>query len=260
MKRRSFIQHSAILAGAASFVPPLSAAGRQTPPGDKDIYELRIYQLISGGTKAQVKNYITSAIEPFIGNIGGKTGIFSEYSLQEPPKLYVLFTYPSPEAYYRCITEMEIDATYQANAAAYLQSAADKPMFERYETILLEAFDAIPHFRQPDPARGLFELRIYESYNEDAGRRKIRMFNKDELILFDKIGLPPVFFGKILAGTHMPALTYMLWFRDMAHREEVWTKFRSHPEWTAMRDKPEYANAVSKVNKIFLLPEEGSQI
>ncbi len=260
MKRRSFIQHSAIVAGAASLVSPLSAAGRQTPPDGRDIYELRIYQLTSGGTKTQLKNYITSAVAPFIGSNGGKTGIFSEYSLQEPPKLYVLCTYPSIEAYFRCVTGMDDDATYQANAAAYLRLPPDKPLFERYETILLEAFDGIPHFRQPDPARGLFELRLYESYNEDAGKRKIQMFNKDELILFDKTGLPSVFFGKIIAGTHMPALTYMLWFRDMAHREEAWAKFRSHPEWTAMRDKPEYANTVSKVNKIFLLPEEGSQI
>jgi hypothetical protein len=86
------------------------------------------------------------------------------------------------------------------------------------------------------------------------------MFNKEELPLFDKVGLPSLLFGKILAGTYMPALAYMLSFKDMAHREEVWAKFRVHPEWITMRDKPEYANTVSKVNKIFLVPEEGSQI
>jgi hypothetical protein len=155
---------------------------------------------------------------------------------------------------------MEGDSTYQSNAAAYLTSPFDKPLFVRYDTLLLAAFDSIPRLRMPDPSRGLLELRIYESYNEDAGRRKIKMFNTEELPLFDKVGLPSMFFGKIVAGTYMPALAYMLGFKDMAHREEAWAKFRVSPEWTTMRDKPEYANTVSKVNKIFLVPEEGSQI
>jgi hypothetical protein len=58
----------------------------------------------------------------------------------------------------------------------------------------------------------------------------------------------------------MPGLTYMLAFKDMAQREEIWAKFRNHPDWNTMKDKPENANTVSKVNKIFLVPEAGSQI
>jgi hypothetical protein len=227
---------------------------------EKEIYELRIYQLTGGTAKTQLKNYITSAVTPYIHKLGGKTGIFSEYGLTEPPRLYVLLTFPSPEAFYTKVTDMETDSAYLANAGTYLQSPPEKPLFERYETMLLEAFDAIPRFRTPDPSRGLFELRIYESYNEDAGRRKIEMFNNEELALFDKVGLPSLFFGKILGGNHMPALTYMLWFRDMAHREEAWEKFRSHPEWAEMKVRPEYSNTVSRVNKIFLIPEEGSDI
>ena len=260
MKRRSFIQKSAVITGAAAIVPSAAIAGKSQISSDKEIYELRIYQLTSGSSKTPLKNYITSALAPYIGSKGGKVGIFSEYSLQEPPKLYLLIVYPDPATYYTCISEMENDPAYLADAASYYQLPADKPLFDRYTTILLEAFDAIPRFHLPDPSRGLFELRIYESYNEDAGRRKISMFNKEELPLFNKIGLPAVFFGKILAGDHMPARTYMLWFRDMKHREEAWGKFRTDPEWITMRDKPEYANVVSKVNKIFLLPEEGTQI
>ncbi len=260
MKRRSFIGKSAMLAGTASLVPGMTSATPVPAYSEKELYELRIYQLTGGNSKTALKNYLTSAVIPYISGKGGKVGIFSEYSLQEPPRLYLLLAYPDAATCYECMTGMEKDAIYRSNAASYLQTPADKPLFDRYETMLLEAFDRIPHLIQPDPSRGLLELRIYESYNEDAGRRKIAMFNQEELPLFDKVGLPKVFFGKILAGTHMPALTYMLWFRDMAHREEVWAKFRVHPDWITMKDKPEYANAVSRVNKIFLLPEEGSQI
>jgi hypothetical protein len=259
MKRRSFLQKSAVVAGAATLASPIAAVPASQAPY-KEVYELRIYQLTSAGTKAALKNYLTAAVAPFVNDRGGKVGIFTEYSLQEPPKLYALIAYPNAEVFYTCLTEMESDTGYKTSAASYFQVPLDKPLFVRYDTLFLEAFDAIPRLHQPDKSRGLLELRIYESPNEDYGRRKIAMFNKEELPLFDKVGLPTVFFGKILAGSYMPALGYMLWFKDMAHREEVWAKFRVHPEWLTMKDKPEYLNTVSKVNKIFLLPEEGSQI
>jgi hypothetical protein len=63
-----------------------------------------------------------------------------------------------------------------------------------------------------------------------------------------------------MAGQYMPALTYMLWFKDMEEREANWAKFGSSPEWNSMRVKEEYANTVSKVNKKFLIPADFSQI
>jgi hypothetical protein len=262
MKRRSFIQAAATVAGTTAAIPGLANPAGLSQPAQKELYEFRIYQLTSGGAKTQLLNYLTTAFIPAINQKGGKVGIFSEYSLQEPPKLYVLIVYPKPEIVLYTMNEMDSDPTYLANAAAYFQLPvpADKPLFDRVITNVMVAFDKMPALRQPNKERGLFELRIYESYNEDAGRRKILMFNKEEIPLFDKVGLPAFFFGKNVAGNNLPALTYMLWFRDMAHREEAWAKFRVHPEWLAMREKPEYANAVSKVNKIFLLPEPGSQI
>ena len=260
MKRRSFLKNSAVAAGAAAAAAPLASVAQNPPVPSKDVYELRIYQLTNAGAKNQLKSYLTGALAPFLNGKGGKVGIFSEYGQEDPPKLYVLCTYPDMQQYFAIRQEMETDAKYQSAAKAYHELPFDKPLFDRYQTLLLEAFDAIPRLRQPDAGRGFLELRIYESYNEDAGRRKVLMFNKEELPLFDKLGLNAVFFGKNLAGGYMPALTYMLWFRDLAHRNEAWAKFGPHPEWVAMRDKPEYANTVSKVRKIFLLPEEGSQI
>jgi hypothetical protein len=260
MKRRSFLRNSAVAAGAAAAFSPLATTGQTPPASGKDVYELRIYQLTGGGAKNQLKNYLTGALMPFLNSKGGKVGIFSEYSLEDPPKLYVLCTFPNMADYFTIRQEMDTNADFQSKARTYNELPADKPLFDRYETLLLEAFDSIPKLRQPGTDRGLLELRIYESYNEDAGRRKILMFDKEELPLFDKLELNAVFFGKNLAGGYIPALTYMLWFRDMAHRNEAWGKFGPHPEWIAMRDKPEYANTVSKVRKIFLLPEAGSQI
>jgi hypothetical protein len=52
----------------------------------------------------------------------------------------------------------------------------------------------------------------------------------------------------------------MLWFDDMKQREANWKKFVDSNEWNTMKDKPEYANTVSRVNRIFLVPLDYSQI
>jgi hypothetical protein len=86
------------------------------------------------------------------------------------------------------------------------------------------------------------------------------MFNDEELPLFEKVGLHPVFFGQLLAGSYMPALTYMLWFENMEERTANWQKFVTSDEWKKMSGKEIYKNSVSKVRKRFLTPMELSQI
>ena len=131
---------------------------------------------------------------------------------------------------------------------SYQKIFTDRPFIQEYNTSL-----GLTKW-------GLFATATYESYNEDAGNRKVKMFNKEELPLFEKVGLHPVFFGQLLAGQYMPALTYMLWFNDMEQRNDNWTKFVNSDEWNTMKVKPEYANTVSKVRKKFLIPLDYSQI
>ena len=259
MQRRSFLKKSVLAAGATT----LAATGlRATPISgmEKDFYELKMYQLTGGGSRNQLKQYYEEALIPFLNKRGAKVGAFNEYSLEDPPKMYILHAYKSPADYYDAMEAMKSDPSFLEAAKTFMQLPADKPVYERYETYLLEAFDGIPRMMTPDKNRGLFELRTYESYNEDAGLRKIKMFNAEELPLFIKVGLHPLFFGQILAGQQMPALTYMLWFKNMAERDANWSKFSSSDEWNIMKNKPEYANAVSKVRKRFLIPADFSQI
>lgn len=258
MKRRSFIKKSALVAGSAFTASTLKASHASYT--EKDIYELKVYQLAGGEGKNQLKKYYTEAVIPFLNKRGAKVGVFYEYSLEEPPVAYILHAHKSAEDYWDAIQSIKTDSSFREAANEYFNLPADRPVFERYETFVMEAFDAIPHFRQPAKNRGLMEMRTYESYNEDAFRRKVKMFNVEELPLFEKVGLHPLFFGELLAGRHMPALTYMVWFKDMDEREDNWNKFRTSDEWNTMRVKQEYADTVSKVRKKFLLPADYSQI
>lgn len=258
MKRRSFLKKSALATGAAMTAGSLKA--NTSPIVEKDIYELRVYHLKSGGSRNQLKKFYTEAVIPFLNERGASVGAFNEYSKEDPPVMYLLHAHRSLAAYFEAVQGMRSDASFLKAANDYLNLPADNPVFERYETFLLEAFDGIPRLKEPAKNRGLFELRTYESYNEDAGVRKVKMFNDEELPLFDKVGLHSVFFGQHLAGQYMPALTYMLWFNDMEEREANWAKFVGSPEWDVMKNKPEYANSVSKVKKKFLTPADFSQL
>lgn len=257
MERRSFLKKSALAAGATIAAGQIQAGA--VPGEQKDFYELKVYQLTGAGSKNQMKKFYTEAVIPFLNKRGAKVGVFDEYSLEDPPKLYVLHAHKSPADYYEALQSMKTDQDFNQAAKAYMELPADKPLFVRYETFLMEAFDAIPRIKMPDGNRGLLELRTYESYNEDAGHRKVKMFNDEELPLFEKLGLHPVFFGQIMAGPQMPALIYMLWFKDMEQRNANWAKFGNSDEWNVMKGKPIYANTVSKVNKKFLIPADYSQ-
>ena len=258
MERRSFLKKSAAVAGTAFTAGTVTAGQVQSSP--KDVYELKIYQLTGSGGVNQLKKYYSEAVIPFLEKRGAKVGAFSEYSMQEPPKVYILHAHKSPEDYWTALQEMKTDPTFLKASKSYSDLPPSQPVFERYETLLMEAFASIPQMKMPSENRGLFELRIYESYNEDAFRRKVKMFDDEELPLFEKVGLHPVFFGELFAGSYMPALVYMLWFKDMAEREKNWAKFRDSDEWNTMRVKEEYADTVSKVRKIFLVPLDFSQV
>ena len=258
MKRRSFLKSSALAAGAA--VTTTSLKANSLSGEEKDFYELKVFQLSGGAGKNQLKKYYTNVVIPFLNRRGAKVGAFNEYSMEEPPVMYILHAHKSPMDYYDAAQAMKSDPSFLSAAKEYSQIPADNPVFVRYETFLMEAFDTIPRIEQPDKSRGLFELRTYESYNEDAGIRKVKMFNNEELPLFEKVGLHPVFFGQLMAGQYMPALTYMLWFKDMEEREANWGKFSNSNEWNTMKDKPEYVNTVSKVKKKFLTPADFSQL
>lgn len=260
MKRRSFLRNSTLAAGAVSIAIP-ALGGQPAANPEKSIFELRIYQISrAANAKNLLEQYFKDALIPFLDRRGVKLAAFDEYSLEEPFKLYVLLAYPNASEYLAIQSEWFTDAAFVEASKNFNSIPAAGAVFTRYETFLLDAFDKFPSLSKPAEKKGLFELRIYESASEDAGRRKIAMFNNEEIALFLKVGLQPVFFGKIIAGQYMPALVYMVGFKDMSDRDATWARFGAHEEWNTMRVKPEYADTVSNIRKIFLTPASYSQV
>ena len=172
----------------------------------------------------------------------------------------MLIAYPSLEDYLPINTKLKSDEDFKKSSAAWQQIPADKPVYNRVNTSLLIAFDNMPALNAPAKEARIFELRTYESYSEDASRRKIKMFNDEEFTIFDRTKLNRVFFGEAIAGFNLPCLTYMITFKDMEDRDKNWAAFGADADWKRVSNAPEYANTVSNIRRVFLEPLPYSQV
>jgi hypothetical protein len=247
MKRRKFVAAAAAtsLMGSYASARSLAATAEDTP----EIYELRTYEMAWGGNKSALTTFLNDVEAPYLKNMGANHFMtFTEVSQSEPSKLWRLISYPDFKSYENAISHGS-DEKYLNQSADYAEAGKT---FTRISSSLLYAFQGMKKMRSPINNASLFELRIYEGVNEDAVRRKIKMFNDEELDLFDKVDLNPIFFGNMVVGPYVPSLVYMLNYRDMDHRDQAWKAFLEHPDWDVMKVKEEYANTVSNIRRVFL--------
>jgi hypothetical protein len=252
MKRRKFI--ASTLAASVLPVTQVKARPIRSMEGEKEIYELRTYDVKFRGNQKVLKDYLQEVLKPALERFGANHFlVLSEMGLSEPPRWYVLISYPDANIYFKSLSIMS-DKDYLTTGKSYHDLPPEEALYTRYGSSLFLAFDGMPQMDGAVAESSLFELRTYEGYSEDAVRRKINMFNKEEIAVFHKTNLKPVFFGEMITGPYRPCLTYMLHFKDMEQRNAHWRDFGSHPDWRAMRVKPEYAHTVSNIRKIFLEP------
>lgn len=221
----------------------------------EEVYELRTYELEFFRPAEVLHNYFENALIPALERQGvDHVGAFEEAGDALPKKVYLLIAYDDIRAFQDSKQALEDDAAYLADASAYLTADPATMPYKRITTNLIQSASGFPELASPEEGAGLFELRIYESYNEDALRRKVKMFNDSEFQIFEEVGLPMVFFGANIAGEQMPCLTYMLAFRDREHHASAWARFGPHPEWQRITKLEEYFNAMDDITRIFLKP------
>ena len=229
----------------------------------REYYELRVYTLPSADNQKAVENYFQTAAIPALNRMGiKKVGVFAEMEPSDTAKLYVLIPFQSLQQFEQVNERLAKDAAYQKAAAPYLNAVHTNPAYVRIKSSLLHAFEDIPQLEAPEAKPRVLELRTYESHSEAAGKKKIQMFNNGggEIAIFRRVGLTPVFFGETIIGNKRPNLTYMLTFDDMEEQQRNWKAFVDDPEWKRVSALPEYANTVSNITKVFLVPVPFSQI
>jgi len=271
MERRDFMSGSL----GAALVPALGTARAAEGavaegPGSSrpQLLELRRYQFRFGPMETRFAEYAKGALIPALGRAGVKpVGAFTVVFGGETPAVYLLLPHPGPESVSTLAARLRADSQYERAAASFRSLPPTDPPYVRRDSSLLTAFDAFPAIEAPTgpvavPGR-VFELRTYESHNENAGLKKIEMFEKGgEIGIFRRVGLTPVFFGRHTVGPRLPSLTYMLVFPDLATREKNWGGFRDDPEWVKLRGTPGFSNAeiLTNINVQILRPTDYSQV
>jgi NIPSNAP len=266
MKRRSFVKASILSTSLSSIIPMTGQAiiKENSKKLKREFYELRIYTLKNQEQEKITETYFEKAAIPALNRLGSKNiGVFKELKPEGQTKIYVIIPFQSLDDFMQAAEKLAGDAVYKEAGSAYLNALAAEPAYERIESSLLMAFAHMPEIAVPVKKSRIFELRRYESASEQAGKKKIEMFNEaGEIEIFKRVGLHPVFFGETLIGGLRPNLTYMLTYDDMAAHDQNWKSFGNDPQWKQIKSIPEYADAkiVSRITATFLVPAGCSQV
>jgi hypothetical protein len=232
-------------------------------------YELRSYETRNDLQPARLnefieKHWLVALKRQGITNVAalrGQTGFMT-------PGLLLVTEYTSLAELQSTHEKLAADKEYQ-QALQALEGGSELP-YVRLETTLLRAFAGHPAMEFPasladkdgKPVARLFELRTYESRTTVSLKNKIEMFNQEEIKIFRACGFAPVFFGEVVAGTRMPALTYLVGFDSMEHRDKCWAKFVASPEFNRIKVKPGWTDpeAVSNIHAAFVRPLPFSKV
>lgn len=226
-------------------------------PPKKEYYELKIYH-VRGPQMALMEAYLQNAYLPAAHRAGIKNvGVFK--AMDDDSLLYVLTPFQSLSQLTGISQKLEKDKDYYAAGVAYIDSPFKEPAYQRFETVIMEAFDKMPVHAKPGltapMSERVYELRSYESPSEKRYLNKVKMFNEGgEVAIFKKLGFNPVFFAKVIAGSKMPNLMYMTTFADRASRDAHWKSFSADADWSKLKVMPEYQNNMTKAEITFLRP------
>ncbi|WP_375433983.1 NIPSNAP family protein [uncultured Hymenobacter sp.] len=228
---------------------------------DREIYQLKIYHLKDKQQEERVDAFLKDAFVPALHKLGvQKIGVFKPIGNDTAVdrRILVLIPYKSFNQLLSVTERLDQDKSFESNSQ-YWTAAYNNPPYTRLETIQIQSMsDKIqlqePQLKGPRPER-VYELRSYESPNEKIHANKVQMFVQGgEIDLFKRLGFNGVFYGRVLAGSHMPNLMYLTTFENKAARDEHWKTFGADPEWKKLSALPEYQHNVSRNQQTFLYP------
>ncbi len=229
-----------------------------------EFYEIRIYRVFDFEKQNQLEAWMKNALMPALGRLGIKNvGVFQNQGDPNDHSEFMVIPFQSLEQFSEMNIKLAADEIFAEASKEWFGQDMKDPVYTRIDSWLTEAFDSIPKMEMPvdvaAPDR-IYELRLYESHNMDSARRKVAMFDDGETQLMRDVKLGPVFFGRTLAGPDCPNLIYLLGAENEAAHKEHWKAFLAAPKWAAIKDLPEYANTVSKIQNWYLKPTDFSQL
>lgn len=268
MRRRGFLAASAAtVAGLAA--PKWARADEPAKP--RQFFELRTYRFATPAKQQAFEDFLAKAAVPACNRAGVEpVGAFRLVAAEnkalkldaDPAELRVLLPHDSIDSVLTLESRLAADEAFQTAGKDILHAPKSDPAFLRYDSTLLMAMERAPRLIPPAQKGDgrVFELRTYESPNQERAKNKLDMFNAGEMPIFVKAGMPGVFYGGAIAGQGLPQLTYMVVHADLAEAKKNWNAFGNDPDWKALSAGAIYKDNVSKVISLFIRPAGGSQI
>ena len=231
---------------------------------NQEFYEIRTYKVDNAKNQKAVLNYIDKAYVPGLKKMGlSNIGVFTNAKEAKDFSVYMVIPFTSACQYTNRSDKLFADSEYVENSKEFFSIPKDTPAYSRIESSFFKAFSGIPTMEIPAFAKAkkprIYEMRIYESHNEEKAMLKRDMFNVDqEIQLMRDLKMGPVFYGECLSGHNAPNLTYFLSAESFEDNTAYWDVFRKHPRWQVMKNIPRYKDTVSKIDVVYLKPTSGS--
>lgn len=233
---------------------------------NKEFYQLKTYTFSNKEQVSVTDDFLKTVYLPALKTQGIEhIGVFKSIPNEKDStdKTYVLIPYSSWSQLLSVSDEMNAVDNETLQQSSYHTASHEAPPYDRIESTLMRAFDDMPFMEVPNikgpRAQRIYELRSYESPNENYYKRKVDMFNAGgEVKLFDRLGFNAVFYADVISGAKMPNLVYMTTFPDRTTRDSLWKEFVAAPEWKAIVDLPKYVHTVSHADVLLLYPTEYS--
>jgi hypothetical protein len=259
---------SLIFCGIAALLFSINAlAAPKTPQPGRQFYQLVIYHVQDKDQESRMDKFLSEAYIPALHRAGIKTvGVFKTLNIDtaRDKKIYVFLPYKSLTEFHKTTKLLDSDTQLASKGADYIDAPYNAAPYLRMESILMEAFAGMPTLKKPNftnpKSERIYELRSYESATEKLYRKKVTMFDKEEVEIFDRIGSQPIFYGEVISGSKMPNLMYITTYSNMQSREEHWKVFGSDPKWKRISALPEYQHVVTKADIIYLTPADYSDL
>ena len=228
--RRSFLQ--AVSAGAV-------AAGATPEPrvARTRYYTLESILLENGDQAARLHDFLTRGFLPAARRVhGGPIILLEALVAQHMPQFAMIAGFPSAAEAMSWYTRLHEQEGYTA-AVEKWESGPNSP-YEETTSMLLEAADyspEIPAANEPPKQPRVFELRTYHSPTWRQLGALHQRFAEREIPIFHRNGIHPLLYTTTVFGNHLPNLTYLIPFENLAARERAWNAFGADGDWIRVR-------------------------
>jgi len=226
----------------------------------RDYYLIQVYHCSTSKQIANIDAFLKNTFLPYIHENGiQKVGVFAplDNDTARDKRLYVWVPFKNIQKLDELDQKIEALDPMGNAAIIHLESADSSLPYTRIEKIITRAFKFQPQYVTKSTltksSSRVYEYRSYESPTEDMHLRKVHMFNEGgEVTLFASLNFNAIFYSKVIAGSSMPNLIYMISFNNMEDRNAHWKSFGEAPLWKKISAAPEYLNSVNRNETVLM--------